>query len=196
MKKKIAILAVVAICIATLASGSLAYFTAEDTAHNVITSGGVNIDVIEKTKGEGDVLVDFPDKGIQGVMPGTAVSKIVKVENIGASEAWIRVKVEETIVTTEGEALPLTVGEGLPVMAYSVLEGWVDGGDGYWYYETPVAAGESTGLFFEEIVFEPTMGNEYQNCTANLIIYAQAVQTANNGETALDAQGWSEEIAE
>ena len=40
------------------------------------------------------------------------------------------------------------------------------------------------------------MGNEYQNCTANLIIYAQAVQTANNGETALDAQGWSEEIAE
>lgn len=196
MKKKIAILAVVAICIATLASGTVAYFTAEDTAHNVITSGGVNIDVIEKTKGEGDVFVDFPDKGIQGVMPGTAVSKIVKVENIGASEAWIRVKVEETIVTTEGEALPLTVSEGLPVMAYSVLEGWADGGDGYWYYETPVAPGTSTEVLFEEIVFEPTMGNEYQNCTANLIIYAQAVQTANNGETALDAQGWSEEIAE
>lgn len=193
MKKKLFAVAVIAICLAILASGSLAYFTAEDTAHNVITSGGVNIDVVEKTKGEGDVLVDFPEEGIKNVMPGAAVSKIVQVENTGASEAWIRVKVEATIVSEAGEDLPLTIGEDeIPVMAYSVLEGWVDGGDGYWYYETPVAPETMTEVLFEEVVFEPSMGNEYQNCTANLIISAEAVQTANNGETVLDAQGWPE----
>ena len=34
------------------------------------------------------------------------------------------------------------------------------------------------------------MGNEYQNATATVDVYAQAVQTANNGKTALNAQGW------
>ena len=34
------------------------------------------------------------------------------------------------------------------------------------------------------------MGNEYQNSTAAIDVKADAVQTANNGETALDAVGW------
>ena len=37
MKRKLLIVSVVAICIAILAAGSLAYFTAEGKAHNVIT---------------------------------------------------------------------------------------------------------------------------------------------------------------
>lgn len=43
MKRKIFLLSVVAICIAIAAVGTLAYFNAEDTAHNVITSGSVKI---------------------------------------------------------------------------------------------------------------------------------------------------------
>ena len=75
MKKKILLAAALAICFAVAASGTLAYFTSEDTAHNIITSGGVNIEVVEKTKGEDGVLVDFPKDGVKGVMPGTDVSK-------------------------------------------------------------------------------------------------------------------------
>ena len=69
MKKKMLIVAAATICLAAGASGTLAYFTSENTAHNVITSGGVNIEVVEKTKNTEGVLVDFPKEGMKGIMP-------------------------------------------------------------------------------------------------------------------------------
>lgn len=51
MKKKILTVAAIAICLAVLASGTLAYFTAEDQVHNVITSDAVDI-AIEEWKDE------------------------------------------------------------------------------------------------------------------------------------------------
>ena len=192
MKKKILLVTAVVICLAIAATGTLAYFTAEDMAHNVITSGGVNIELVEKTKGEDGTLVDFPDEGVKGVMPGTDVSKIVSVKNTGESEAWIRVKVEATIKAADGSDLPLDIEDVGPVMDFAVGENWQDF-DGYFYYAKPVAAGEATEILFDTVHFAPEMGNEYQNCTANIIISAQAVQTANNGKTVKDAAGWPEE---
>ena len=43
MKRKFLILSVLAILIAILAANTLAYFTADTKAHNVITSGGVSV---------------------------------------------------------------------------------------------------------------------------------------------------------
>lgn len=124
MKKKILLAAAVMICLAVGASGTLAYFTSENTAHNVITSGGVNIEVVEKTQGKDGVLVDFPKEGVRGVMPGSDVSKIVSVKNTGESEAWIRVQVESVIKAADGADLPLTIENVGPVMTYTVGGGW------------------------------------------------------------------------
>ena len=192
MKNKILLAAAAIICITTAATGTLAYFTSEDTAHNVITSGGVNIEVVEKTRDGDGVLVDFPEEGITGVMPGTDVSKLVSVKNTGASETWIRVRVEAGIKGADGADLPLTIDGDVPVMTYEVGRNWSLSEDGYYYYALPVTPGESTELLFDTVSFAPKMGNEYQDCTANIVISAQAVQTANNGQTVLEAQGWSE----
>ena len=170
MKRKIFLLAIVAICLAIAVSGTIAYFTSEDTAHNVITSGGVEIEVVEKTLGEGNVLVDFPKEGIKNVMPGKSISKIVQVKNTGNAEAWIRIKVESEITNPAGDKLPLVLANGKSVMSYSVLDGWSMGVDGFYYYEKPVSANEFTDEFFKEVKFEPLMGNEYQHCKANLFI--------------------------
>lgn len=191
MKKKILLVTAVVICLAIAATGTLAYFTAEDTAHNVITSGGVNIELVEKTEGEDGTLVDFPDEGVKGVMPGTDVSKIVSVKNTGESEAWIRVRIEAKITATDGSALPLDIDAG-PVMDFTVGENWHMDFDGSIYYAKPVAPGESTEILFDTVHFAPEMGNEYQGCTANIEISAQAVQTANNGKTVMEAAGWPE----
>ena len=190
MKKKILLAAAVMICLAVGASGTLAYFTSENTAHNVITSGGINIEVVEKTKTKEGTLEDFPKEGMSGVMPGTDVSKIVSVKNIGESEEWIRVQVESSIKAADGADLPLTIENVGPVMTYTVGGGWSLGEDGYYYYAKPVAAGETTDILFDAVKFAPEMGNTYQNCTANIEISAQAVQTANNGKTVLEAKGW------
>ena len=197
MKNKILLAASAAICIAIAATGTLAYFTSEDTAHNVITSGGVNIEVVEKTKDGDGVLVDFPEEGITGVMPGTDVSKLVSVKNTGASEAWIRVRVEDAIKGADGADLPLNIEGKGPVMTYETGSNWSLNEDGCYYYALPVAPGASTELLFDTVSFAPEMGNEYQDCTANIVISAQAVQTANNGQSILEAQGWpeNEEVA-
>lgn len=200
MKRKLLILSVLAICVAILAAGTLAYFNAEDSAHNVITSGGVNIQLVEKTKGENGALIDFPEGGLSGVMPGTEASKIVSVTNTGASEAWIRVKMEIAIHSSDGKDLPteLNIGEEpIAVITPNVMDGWVAGADGYYYYHDPVAPQGSTTNFMETVQFAPQMGNEYQSCTAILSISAQAVQTANNSipqnGDVTDVLGWPAE---
>ena len=61
--------------------------------------------------------------------------------------------------------------------------------DGYYYYLKPVSTGASTDILFDEVAFASSMGNEYQNCKTEIIISAQAVQTANNGATVAEADG-------
>lgn len=181
MKRKLLILSVLAICIATLAAGTLAYFTSEGKAHNVITTGGVEIAVqewadVEKTK---------PFEDLTGVMPNTTVTKIAEIKNTGASDAWVRVKVEKSI-KLQGEGTPDTALVELNLN----LTDWTLGEDGYLYYNKALKPSEVTEPLFTTVTFNVTMGNEYQNATATVDVSAQAVQTANNGDTVMDAKGW------
>lgn len=180
MKRKLLILSALAICIAMLVTGTLAYFTAEGKAHNVITTGGVEIAVQEwadeeKTK---------PFEDLTGIMPGMTVTKIAEIKNTGASDAWVRVKVEKNI-ELKGEGTPDT---GLVELALNTAY-WTEK-DGYYYYTKALKPGEVTAPVFTSVTFNATMGNEYQNATATVDVFAQAVQTANNGATAMDAKGW------
>ena len=48
MKKKLLAVAMVLCCLAIVTGGSLAYFTAEKKAHNVITTGSIDIEDVYK----------------------------------------------------------------------------------------------------------------------------------------------------
>lgn len=191
MKKwKIAALCTVLACLSIVASGTLAYFTASETAHNVITSGGVAIQLHEFSERGNEELVPWQD--VDGVMPGAEISKIVTVENTGASDAWVRVKVDKTIILADGD-------KGNPeMMKLDIKEAfWTEQG-GYYYYNKPLAPGETTPPLFTIVTFDPKMGNEYQGSTAHIDVKADAVQVANNpveGNNVLDAQGWPKEDA-
>lgn len=191
MKKKILVVAMLAIFASVAATGTLAYFTAEESAVNVITSGGIDIELIEKTIDGSGAEVAFPEEGLKNVMPGTSASKIVTVKNTGGSEAWIRVKMESKIVGADGQELPTAIDDK-PIMECEILEGWIEGEDGYYYYSDSIAADMATKELIETVKFNPAMGNEYQGCTANIEISAQAVQKAHNGETVMEAKGWPE----
>ncbi|MGN0770224.1 MAG: SipW-dependent-type signal peptide-containing protein [Christensenellales bacterium] len=184
MKRKLLILSVLAICIATLAAGTLAYFTAEGKAHNVITTGGVEI-ALQEWADEGKTT---PFENLTGVMPNTAVTKIAEVKNTGAAPAWVRVKVEKAI------KLAKDIEGFTPDMALVELnlntDKWTQGTDGYLYYKEALQPNEVTAPIFTAVTFKPEMGNEYQSATATVDVMAQAVQTANNGDTVTDAKGW------
>ena len=69
-------------------------------------------------------------------------------------------------------------------------EKWTEGEDGYWYYNKALESGETTAPLFDTVEFALKMGNEYQESTCVIDVTAQAVQTANNGSSALEAAGW------
>lgn len=96
MKKKLLACSLLVIGLSTAAYGTVAYFTHEDTATNVITAGDIQIALQEWTvPEEGGEPVPFEDE--IDVLPGAEVSKIVEVKNIGGQTAYIRVAVDKEI---------------------------------------------------------------------------------------------------
>ena len=180
MKRKILILSVLVICLAMIAAGSLAYFTADTKAHNVITTGSVDIELNEWANEER--TDKFEDQ--TGVMPGKDVTKIVEVKNVGTGSAWVCVQMFVDVYAENGEGLPPE-----PVKLDINDTDWTYQ-DGYYYYNKPLAPGASTEPLFTTVSFDEQMGNEYQNAKAKIDITAIAVQSANNGETVLEATGW------
>ena len=65
MKRKLLTLSTLAICLAIFVAGTHAYFTAEHTEHNAITTGSVAIAVQEWADEEKTV----PFEKLTGVMP-------------------------------------------------------------------------------------------------------------------------------
>lgn len=183
MKKKLFSLAVICICLSVVSAGTLAYYSANETAHNVITSGNVDIELLETT----DDGTDFTN--VTGVMPGTDVSKIVEVKNIGDNDAYIRVQVEKAIQLAAGQTGEVDLN--LLTLDYNT-NFWTRVGD-YYYYNEVLAPNEVTKEpLFTKVAFSGAMGNMYQNSTASIYVYAQATQVANNGETVFEAKGWPE----
>lgn len=184
LKKQIKTL-VMMICLCSIvllaAEGTSAYFTAEEKAHNVITTGGIDIELTEWMEEENGSRVPF--ENVEGIMPGTEVSKIPMIENTGEADAYIRIKVEKQFVGPNGE-----LNEDVISVNYNTTD-WTEQ-NGYFYYNEVLKPGETTKPVFTTVTFDKLMGNDYQNATATIDVQAYATQAANNGDSALTAKGW------
>lgn len=192
MKKKILCLAALMIGVSVLTSGTLAYFTAQEQVHNVITTDGVDIQIEEWQKTT-NVIVAYPKNTPIRVMPGTTVSKIADVKNLEA-ESYIRATFEIIFLDADGKEMQLSqeVLEKLVSVPVNTKD-WIqkDGDTTWWYYKDAVQTNEVTENFFSEVIFQGAyMTNEYQNCKVDIVVKAQAVQAAHNGNTVLEAAGW------
>jgi len=188
MKKKILYIAAIVICLSLITGGTYAYFTTSDTARNVITSGGIEVKVVEQQLVNG-TLQPYPSQPIP-VMPATTVSKIVSVQS-SEQAAWLRMNFTLTVYDAEGKEMEIPADELEKVIVIEVdATNWTLK-DGWWYYNTAVKGGETTKPLFEEVEFSgPHMDNKYQLCTVVIDVTAQAVQQANNGATVWKALGW------
>ena len=170
-KKNMVLVAALALLVGLVAYGTVAYFSGEAHVTNVITTGDVNIALVEKDA-NGD---PWPEKGISGVMPGQSVVKEVQVDNVGTGEAWVRVMVDSQITAPNGTQLDTGV------LSFDFdQDTWKAGQDGYYYYAVPLKAEEITPALFTQVTFSTAMDNDYQGCTVNVTVYAQAVQVKNN----------------
>ena len=183
-KKRILCLALIVCGLAVLASGTAAYFVAEETAYNVITTGILYMELLEETAGG----QPWPEEGIKNVVPGMTVDKIVRVENEGGVPFFTRISMDQVVIPAEGVEAELTFEH---ISLDLNTEQWIEK-DGYYYYYRILEPGEVTEPLFTKVSFAPQMGNEYQSCTVEIKVLAQAVQSANNGTDPLNALGWSE----
>lgn len=184
MKKKIFVMALIIMALSIVAYGTLAYFSYEDTATNVIVAGNVKIALREWS--ETDEGERISAEGPIDILPGVHISKIIEVENTGKNAAWIRISVLKAIELAEGKEGAVDVNlVGLNLNT----EYWTEL-DGYYYYNVALQPGETTQPLFTEVQFAANMSNLYQQSKAILTIQAQAVQTANNGTTVFEAAGW------
>lgn len=183
MKKKTVTLALIVALLAICAIGTTAFFTDRGKATNVITTGGVKIDLLETAVKDGE-LAPFED--VVGVMPGVEVSKIVEVKNIGESDAYIRISVEKAITLAENREGEVDLS--LVTLDFNT-EAWTEA-DGYYYYNSPLKPNETTAPLFTAVSFSADMGNLYQDSSLTVDVTAEATQVANNGASALTANGW------
>lgn len=188
MKKKCLYIAVVVICLSLITGSTYAYFTASDTAQNVITSGGIGVEVVQQQWSGGTLLQDVSQP--LPVMPGMTVSKVVSVRST-EQPAWIRMRYTVTVYDANGDRMEVSPEELEKVVVITPDSGKWTLKDGWWYYCAAVDADNMTTPLFETVAFSgEDMDDRYQLCTVTLELTAQAVQQANNGETAEDAQGW------
>ena len=207
MKKKLVLGSALVLLVALMAWGTWAYFTTSAHVTNVITTGTIQITLNDRIN---DSRATQTANGWQltGVMPGVAVEKTVSVTNDNAEtagDAWIRVKVDTAITSApndDGQTHTLgstfahgqetldaveigfdTTGADARWIPQTVTEQDENGQDRpvtYYYYKTPLTRGEETSDLFSTVTLNRFLPNEYQGCTVNIAVSAQAVQVKNN----------------
>lgn len=183
MKKKILMLALLVLCAAMAIGGTLAYFTDAKNARNVITTGKIDITLIEKNA-QGEDWTDTPVEA----MPGSEIVKKVTIKN-NEAEAWVRAK---AVVTVKKGETVMTYEPEMIAIDYNTTD-WTEK-DGWYYYNDSLKTGGVTKELFTKVTFDgETMGNDYMDTEITIDVSAQAVQTANNGESATTAKGWPQE---
>ena len=182
IRKRIGLIATIVCCIAILASGTVAYFTAQETAYNVITTGALSMRLVE----EGADGKPFPKEGITGILPNMEVTKKVYIENTGDVDMYVRIALDQKIESLSDPAAQLNFEH---ISLNINKTDWTEK-DGYYYYNRVLKPGEATVPLFTTVSFDAKMGNEYMNARVRIDVDAQAVQSKNNTDSPLTAAGW------
>ena len=169
MKKKLTAVALIVCMLAIMLVGAtLAYFTDTDDADNVFTVGNVDI-ILTEPQWEAVGKTEAED-----VYPGEALAKDPTVTNDGANPCLIRVKIEWP--TDEAAAGEWNYRNENYVID-AVNEGWYAAEDGYIYYLSPLAAGETTAKpAFTAVVVPVTLTNDASDTEYHIPVTAEAVQ--------------------
>ena len=178
-KFRLLLIALAAIVVTVLTQPTLAFYTKLGVATNVVTSGGVQLKIIEKTA-DGS---DFPTEGVT-VIPGDVVSKRVSVQNVCDQPFYLRLKLVSSSTNEE-----LTPEECMKLDIDTVHWTYLDG---YYYYNTILNPTETTPALFTQVeIVGSKIDQSHTGSLLRLVVNAYAVQSANNpAEHPWDASGW------
>lgn len=154
------------VLISILSIGIWAYFTGRNSMKNTIILGGVTVEVVETFE---------PPEVLE---PGTSFTKDVKVQNLGPSDAYIRV----FAVFSDSEM------EEYCTVDWNTTDFIYNETDGYWYYTKKLMA-EGNASITSSLFTTVTLSNEIPEDKIKdfeILIYAEGFQ-AEGFETYEDA---------
>lgn len=164
-KYKLAVIALVVILISLISRPTLAYYVLQGTSKNIVTTGDIDISIVETLNGA-------VHTGNVNVAPGSTVNKALYVQNVGSHPCWLRIKIEKTTNIENRDVLSLNIDS----------QNWLYH-DGYYYYKTILVSGATSDCLYDQVTILGD-GSEteerYSGTYVSMDITAEAIQSENN----------------
>lgn len=186
MKKKKILIAAgssLAVLAAIATATFFAIFQSGQKTETSLTTGVINVELVETFKGSNGDESEGTDPNSEGLEDAT---KVITGVNTGTQPAYVRVKIFPQVESQNdfGD----WIVDGAIATNYVVYnqenDGWVDGGDGYWYYTKKLPAGETTSaititdlrLEMPDVIAQL---NQEKILRVNMLVELEATQASN-----------------
>ena len=184
-KKKIIGLCIAGVLAVGSIGGSLAWFTSSDSITNPFSTASTDnpsdpnsgIKINEK----------FNKEEADNTLPGDNVTKQVNVSNKATYDQLIRVKIKKVWKDAKGEEksdldtknIILNFENNLTDSNKPEEGKWIEGSDGYYYYNGIVNPDGQTANLLESVTLSPDTTNEFKGLNFDVVVDSEGVQAAN-----------------
>ena len=184
-KKKIIGLCIAGVLAVGSIGGSLAWFTSSDSVTNPFATASTD-NPSDPNSGI-KIHEDFKPEDADNTLPGDTVTKQVNVINKATYDQLIRVKIKKVWKDAKGEEKPDLDTKNINLNFENNLtdsnkpeEGkWIEGSDGYYYYNGIVNPKGQTANLLESVTLSKDTTNEFKGLKFDVVVDSEGVQAAN-----------------
>ncbi|NGT33144.1 hypothetical protein G6Z26_14010 [Clostridium perfringens] len=184
-KKKIIGLCIAGVLAVGSIGGSLAWFTSSDSVTNPFSTASTD-NPSDPNSGI-KIHEDFKPEDADNTLPGDRVTKQVNVINKATYDQLIRVKIKKVWKDAKGNEksdldtknIILNFEKNLTDFNKPEEGKWIEGSDGYYYYNGIVNPDGQTANLLESVTLSKDTTNEFKGLKFDVVVDSEGVQAAN-----------------
>lgn len=184
-KKKIIGLCIAGVLAVGSIGGSLAWFTSSASKTNHFSTASTD-NPSDPNSGI-EIHEDFNPEDADNTLPGDTVTKQVNVINKATYDQLIRVKIKKVWKDAKGEEksdldtknIILNFEKNLTDSNKPEEGKWIEGSDGYYYYNGIVNPKGQTANLLESVTLSKDTTNEFKGLKFDVVVDSEGVQAAN-----------------
>lgn len=184
-KKKIIGLCIAGVLAVGSIGGSLAWFTSSDSVTNPFSTASTD----NPSNPNSGIKINekFNKEEADNTLPGDTVTKQVNVSNKATYDQLIRVKIKKVWKDAKGNEksdldtknINLNFEKNLTDSNKPEEGKWIEGSDGYYYYNGIVNPDGQTANLLESVTLSKDITNEFKGLKFDVIVDSEGVQAAN-----------------
>lgn len=184
-KKKIIGLCIAGVLAVGSIGGSLAWFTSSDSITNPFSTASTD----NPSNPNSGIKINekFNKEEADNTLPGDKVTKQVNVSNKATYDQLIRVKIKKVWKDAKGNEksdldtknIILNFEKNLTDSNKPEEGKWIEGSDGYYYYNAIVNPDGQTANLLESVTLSKDITNEFKGLNFDVVVDSEGVQAAN-----------------